>query len=57
VLTHILNLLVVIVSKYTDKKEKKIFLIYKEIQSGAVAKSGRRKERGRASLYMRKCAI
>jgi hypothetical protein len=23
----------------TDKKEKKIFLIYKEIQSGAVAKS------------------
>ncbi len=24
---------------YTDKKENKIFLIYKEIQSGAVAKS------------------
>ncbi len=24
---------------YTDKKEKKIFLIYKEIQKGAVAKS------------------
>ncbi len=24
---------------YTDKKEKKIFLIYKEIQNGAVAKS------------------
>jgi hypothetical protein len=24
---------------YTDKKEKKIFLIYKEIQSGAVEKS------------------
>jgi hypothetical protein len=24
---------------YTDKKEKQIFLIYKEIQSGAVAKS------------------
>jgi hypothetical protein len=24
---------------YTDKKEKKIFLIYKEIQMGAVAKS------------------
>jgi hypothetical protein len=23
----------------TDKKEKKIFLIYREIQSGAVAKS------------------
>jgi hypothetical protein len=24
--------------EYTDKKEKKIFLIYKEIQKGAVAK-------------------
>ncbi len=24
---------------YTDKKKTKIFLIYKEIQSGAVAKS------------------
>jgi hypothetical protein len=24
---------------YTDKKENKIFLVYKEIQSGAVAKS------------------
>ncbi len=30
-------------SIYTDKKEKKIFLIYKEIQSGAVAKSYMRK--------------
>jgi hypothetical protein len=28
---------------YTDKKEKKIFLIYKEIQKGAVAKSYMRK--------------
>jgi hypothetical protein len=28
---------------HTDKKENKIFLIYKEIQSGAVAKSYRRK--------------
>jgi hypothetical protein len=28
---------------YTDKKENKIFLIYKEIQSGAVAKSYVRK--------------
>jgi hypothetical protein len=26
-------------SPYTDKKENKIFLIYKEIQMGAVAKS------------------
>jgi hypothetical protein len=26
-------------STWIDKKEKKIFLIYKEIQSGAVAKS------------------
>jgi hypothetical protein len=29
--------------RYTDKKEKKIFLIYKEIQMGAVAKSYMRK--------------
>jgi len=28
-----------ILSNYTDKKENLIFLIYKEIQSGAVAKS------------------
>jgi hypothetical protein len=28
---------------YTDKKEKKIFLIYKEIQKGAAAKSYMRK--------------
>jgi hypothetical protein len=28
---------------HTDKKEKKIFLIYKEIQSGAVATSHMRK--------------
>jgi hypothetical protein len=28
---------------YTDEKENKIFLIYKEIQSGAVAKSYMRK--------------
>jgi hypothetical protein len=28
---------------YTDKKEKQMFLIYKEIQSGAVAKSYMRK--------------
>ncbi len=30
-------------SPHTDKKEKKIFLIYKEIQIGAVAKSYMRK--------------
>ncbi len=29
--------------KYSDKKEKKNFLIYKEIQMGAVAKSYMRK--------------
>ncbi len=29
---------------YTDKKEKKIFLIYTEIQSGTVAKSYMRKD-------------
>jgi hypothetical protein len=28
---------------YTDKKENQIFLIYKEIRSGAVAKSNMRK--------------
>ncbi len=31
------------VHTYTDKKENQIFLIYKEIQSGAVAKSYIRK--------------
>jgi hypothetical protein len=30
-------------TRYTDKKEDQIFLIYKEIQSGAVAKSYMRK--------------
>ncbi len=30
-------------SRYTDKKENQIFLIYKEFQSGAVAKSYMRK--------------
>jgi hypothetical protein len=30
-------------TNHTDKKEKKIFLIYKEIQSGAVVKSYMRK--------------
>ncbi len=39
--------------KYTDKKENKIFLIYKEIQMGSGAKSFMRKG---ASKYMRKCA-
>ncbi len=29
--------------EYTDRKEKKIFLIYKKIQNGAVAKSYMRK--------------
>jgi hypothetical protein len=32
-----------IAALYTDKKEKKIFLIYKEIEMGAVAKSYMRK--------------
>jgi hypothetical protein len=40
---------------HTDKKEKKIFLVFKEIQSGAVAKSYMRK--GFLILYMRKCGI
>ena len=30
-------------SGYTEKKEKKIFLIYKETQTGSVAKSYKRK--------------
>jgi hypothetical protein len=38
---------------HTDKKENQIFLIYKEIQSGAVAKSYMRK--GFLIQYMRKC--
>ncbi len=29
---------------YTDKKDKKIFLLYKEIQMGSVAKSYMRKD-------------
>jgi hypothetical protein len=29
--------------QYTDKKENQIFLIHKEIQSGAIAKSYKRK--------------
>jgi hypothetical protein len=38
---------------YTDKKENQIFLIYKEIQSGAVTKSYMRKG---FLIHMRKCA-
>jgi hypothetical protein len=38
---------------YTDKKEKKIFLIYKEIQTGSGAKSNMRT--GFLIRYMRKC--
>jgi hypothetical protein len=40
----ILFYLFFIVWYYTDKKENQIFLIYKEIQSGAVAKSYMRKD-------------
>jgi hypothetical protein len=40
------------VGPYTDKKENEIFLIYKEIQSGAVAKSYMRKS---FLIYMGKC--
>jgi hypothetical protein len=45
---------------YTDKKDNQIFLIYKEIQSGAVAKSYMRKglliygKCTNISLYMRR---
>jgi hypothetical protein len=34
-----IHLLFTVLRRWTDKKEKKIFLIYKEIQNGAVAKS------------------
>jgi hypothetical protein len=46
--------------RYTDKKEYQIFLIYKEIQSGAAAKSYMRKgfliydEMRKISPYMRR---
>jgi hypothetical protein len=43
-----------VVWNYTDKKENEIFLIYKEIQMGSVAKSYMRN--GFLILYMRKCA-
>jgi hypothetical protein len=39
---------------HTDKKENEIFLIYKEIQMGSVAKSYMRK--GFLIQYIRKCA-
>ncbi len=41
--------------KHTDKQEKKIFLIYREIQSGAVPKSYMRKGNNAANIspYMR----
>jgi hypothetical protein len=39
---------------HTDKKENKIFLIYKEIQIGSSAKSFMRK--GFLILYRKKCA-
>jgi hypothetical protein len=41
-------------SVYTDKKENKIFLIYKEIQIGSGAQLYMRK--GFLIQYMRKCA-
>ena len=41
------------IEPHTDKKEKNIFFIYREIQSGAVAKSYMRK--GFLVQYMRKC--
>jgi hypothetical protein len=42
-------------TNYTDKKENKIFLLYKEIQSEAVAKSYMRKGLcANSSPYMRR---
>jgi hypothetical protein len=46
--------------RYTDKKENQIFLIYKEIQSGAVAKSYMRKGFRKCvniSPYMRRTLV
>jgi hypothetical protein len=45
--------MITVVHVYTDKKENQIFLIYKEVLSGAVAKSYRRKC-AKISLYMRR---
>jgi hypothetical protein len=52
---------------FTDKKENQIFLIYKEIQSGAVAKSYMRKsfliyeeikkKCGNISIYKRRLLV
>ncbi len=36
---------------HTDKKENEIFLIYKEIQNGAVAKSYMRIEEGLTTIW------
>jgi hypothetical protein len=41
----------------TDKKENKISLIFKEIQSGAVAKSYMKKESANISPYMYEEAV
>jgi hypothetical protein len=41
---------------HTDKKENKIFLIYKEIQIGSGAKSSMRKGFLKLYEYMKKCA-
>jgi hypothetical protein len=58
----VLNFLLAFAAKdyLTDKKENRIFLIYREIQSGAVAKSYMRKgfliygKCANISLYMRR---
>jgi hypothetical protein len=41
---------------YTDKKKRKFFLIYKEIQMGAVEKSYMTMRKGFLIYCMRKCA-
>jgi hypothetical protein len=48
------TVLSVVYSMRTNKKENQIFLIYMDIQNGAVAKSYMRK--GFLILFMRKCA-
>jgi hypothetical protein len=41
---HLMNIVDTYIELYTDEKEKKIFLKYKDIQKGAVAKSYMKKD-------------
>jgi hypothetical protein len=54
-LSHIFNVFYVI-TLYTNRKENQVFLMYKETQSGAVAKSNMRKC-ANISPYMRRLLV